>query len=201
MRPRLLLAFPLTLFAACTDAGAPEPTRGTSEPAPAASAVEPPAPPSSAPSPTPRLPAGIDAEVLRVTDGDTIRVRLRPADARALGTEDGRVERVRYIGMNTPETRHSPRGPEPFGEAATEANRRLVKDQTVRLVPGVDERDRYGRLLADVYLPDGTFVNAKLVEDGFARVMTVPPNVRHADRLRALEREALEAGRGLWGAR
>lgn len=132
-------------------------------------------------------PAGLLARVTRVTDGDTIRVDL-----------EGRNERVRYIGIDTPETEHSPRGAQPFGDEAWEANRRLVENQEVRLVFDVEERDRYGRLLAYVYRTDGTFVNEALVRDGFARQLTVPPNVRYAETFRRLEREARDARRGLW---
>lgn len=134
------------------------------------------------------LPDGtITARLVRVVDGDTIRVAL-----------DGREEPVRYIGVNTPEVHHPRRGEEPFGREATEANRRLLGDGDVRLAFDVERRDRYGRLLAYVYLPDGTFVNARLVELGFAQVMTVPPNVAHAEEFLALERAAREARRGLW---
>lgn len=145
-------------------------------------------PTSATNPPTTQDPGGVLARVVRVTDGDTIRVEV-----------DGRSERVRYIGIDTPETRHSPRGPQPFAEEASEANRRLVAGREVRLVFDVSERDRYGRLLAYVYLRDGTFVNAKLVEEGYARALTVPPNVRHADDFRALEARARSERRGLWG--
>lgn len=130
---------------------------------------------------------GVTVAVERVVDGDTIRV-----------TYEGRSERVRYIGVDTPETRHPSKGVEPLGPEATEANRRLVEGETVRLVLDVQERDRHGRLLAYVYLRDGTFVNAKLVEEGYAQVMTVPPNVLHQELFLDLEREARAAGRGLW---
>lgn len=129
----------------------------------------------------------LHGRVTRVTDGDTIHVRIEDRD-----------ERVRYIGVDTPETEHSPRGPQPFGEEASEANRRLVEGQHVRLVLDVEERDRYGRLLAYVHLEDGTFVNATLVREGYAKQLTVPPNVRHAEEFRRLEREARQARRGLW---
>ena len=146
------------------------------------------------PPPTDRRPAaspdssGVWVSVERITDGDTIRVTL-----------DGRSEPVRYIGIDTPETRHPRRGVEAFGPEATEANRRLVEGRQVRLVFDVEERDRYGRLLAYVYLQDGTFVNAELVSRGFAHVMTVPPNVRHREQFAEAERVARSAGRGLWG--
>jgi micrococcal nuclease len=146
------------------------------------------APPNEATPGSERAPPGVDVPVERVVDGDTIRV-----------TYEGRSERVRYIGVDTPETVHPRKGVERFGPEASEANRRLVQGETVRLVFDVEERDRYGRLLAYVYLRDGTFVNARLVEQGYAQVMTVPPNVRHQERFLALQRNARESGRGLWG--
>jgi micrococcal nuclease len=130
------------------------------------------------------------AEVERVVDGDTIVVRL-----------DGRSERVRYIGIDTPETHHPDKPVQRFGPEATEANRRLVEGRTVLLELDVEPRDKYGRLLAYVYLEDGTFVNASLVEDGYARLMTIPPNLKHTDLFRRLLREAREAERGLWAPR
>ncbi len=130
------------------------------------------------------------ARVVRVVDGDTIVVRL-----------GGRDERVRYIGVDTPET-VKPRTPvQCFGKEASAANKRLVEGRTVELVADVEERDRYGRLLAYVYrAPDRVFVNERLVRDGYASPMTIPPNVRFADRFAALAREARENGRGLWSA-
>jgi len=71
-----------------------------------------------------------------------------------------------------------------------------VANTTVRLEFDVERRDKYGRLLAYVCLEDGTFVNARLMEHGFAQVMTVPPNVQHQEVLLRLQREAREAGRG-----
>ncbi len=106
--------------------------------------------------------------------------------------------KVRYIGIDTPETHHPMRGVEPYGMEAAEANRKLVEDKTVILTFDVEQRDRYGRLLAYVFLEDSTFVNAWLVENGYAQVMTVPPNVKHQDLFLKLQREAREAKRGLW---
>jgi micrococcal nuclease len=127
--------------------------------------------------------------VVRVSDGDTIRV--------AVG---GREERVRYIGIDTPESTPGAAG-ECFGGAAARANARLVAGRRVRLVTDAEERDRYGRLLAYVYRAgDGRFVNAALVRAGFAVPLTVPPNVRHAERFRTLATAAREEGRGLWSA-
>ncbi len=128
-------------------------------------------------------------QVVRVVDGDTIQVCCVFGD---------RVK-VRYIGVDTPETHHPMRGVEPYGKEASEANHMLVDGKTVSLEFDVEQRDRYGRLLAYVFLKDGTFVNAWLVENGYAMVMTVPPNVKHQELFLKLQREAREAGRGLWG--
>jgi micrococcal nuclease len=128
--------------------------------------------------------------VLRVVDGDTIRVRLG-------GTE----ERVRYIGVDTPETVKPGTPVQCFGKAASAANARLVRARTVRLEFDAERRDRYGRLLAYVYRePDGLFVNAELVRRGYAQPLTIPPNVAHASEFRRLARTARRGGRGLWAA-
>jgi micrococcal nuclease len=125
--------------------------------------------------------------VVRVVDGDTIHVRV-----------DGRREKVRYIGIDTPETRGAD---ECFSQRASVFNGRLVGGERVRLVTDAEQRDRYGRLLAYVYrVRDGLFVNAELVREGYAQPLTVPPNVAHADDFRRLAADARRAGRGLWSA-
>jgi micrococcal nuclease len=129
--------------------------------------------------------------VLRVVDGDTILVRIPGPPARR--------ERVRYIGIDAPESVAPNRPDECYGEASAAENRRLVEGRTVSLSTDVERRDRFGRLLAYVRV-DGRFVNAELVRGGFATTLRIPPNVSHAARLRALEREARRARRGLWGA-
>jgi micrococcal nuclease len=126
--------------------------------------------------------------VERVVDGDTIVVRLGDSD-----------ERVRYIGMDTPEDVKPGTPVQCYALAAAAANRRLVAGREVRLVPDAEARDRYGRMLAYVYRePDGLFVNAELVRRGYARVLTIPPNVAHEGEFRRLARRARAAGRGLW---
>jgi len=130
----------------------------------------------------------IEAPVVKVIDGDTIKVRL-----------EGQVYSVRYIGIDTPETVHPDRPIEWMGPEASEANRRLVEGQTVYLEKDVSEVDQYGRLLRYVYLADGTFVNAELVRMGYAQVSTFPPDVRYQDLFLEKQREAREAERGLWG--
>ena len=111
--------------------------------------------------------SALEGVVTRIVDGDTIHVDL-----------GGRVETVRYIGVNTPELLHPRKGEEPGGRAAAAVNRALVGDRHVRLELDAQARDRHGRLLA--------------------QVMTVPPNVRHQPLFLRLQREAREAGRGLW---
>jgi len=136
-------------------------------------------------------PAGGDAgRVVKVVDGDTIHVQV------------GAVrEKVRYIGIDTPETKDPRRPVGCFGHKAADFNADLVGDELVRLVRDVEERDRYGRLLAYVHrVRDGLFVNAELARLGYAQPLTIAPNVRHADRFAVLAREARDAGRGLWAA-
>jgi micrococcal nuclease len=128
----------------------------------------------------------LDADVVRIVDGDTIHVRV-----------GDRVEKVRYIGVNTPEVHHPTRGEEPGGRQASDVNRTLVDGRRVQLELDVRLRDRYGRLLAYVWVAD-VMVNAELVRLGYAQVMTVPPNVRYQALFLSLQRDAREAGRGLW---
>jgi micrococcal nuclease len=128
----------------------------------------------------------IDGLVVRVVDGDTIHVQL-----------SDRVEKVRYIGVNTPELRHPQRGVEPGSHEAHAVNRRLVEGKRVRLELDVQPRDRHGRLLAYVWAGD-TMVNAELLRLGYAQVMTVPPNVRHQALFLKLQRAARNSHRGLW---
>jgi micrococcal nuclease len=129
-----------------------------------------------------------DGRVVKVVDGDTIHVVL-----------SGRPETVRYIGVDTPETKHPTKGVQCFGRAAAAFNARLVGGERVRLAGDVEQRDRYGRLLAYVYRArDGLFVNAELARLGYARPLSIAPDVRHAARFAALAREAREQRKGLW---
>jgi micrococcal nuclease len=125
----------------------------------------------------------------RVVDGDTIVV-----------DRGGKRERVRYIGVDTPETKRPGTPVQCYGPEATAANRRLVEGRDVRLVLGEEPRDHYQRLLGYVYRGEDELVNATLVRDGYARTLTIAPNDRFAPRLESLQREAQDAGRGLWGA-
>ncbi|MEA2273269.1 MAG: micrococcal nuclease [Solirubrobacteraceae bacterium] len=133
---------------------------------------------------------GADGRVVRVVDGDTIKVRLA-----------ARTETVRYIGVDTPETVKPGTPVQCYGHAASAANRRLVGGREVELRVGAEPRDRYGRLLAYVYrASDHLFVNADLVRRGYARTLTIPPNDALAPRFAVLQRQASAGGRGLWSA-
>ena len=125
------------------------------------------------------VPDGETAQVLNVVDGDTIDVRM----------SSGRTEAVRYIGMNTPER------DEACYREAKEANRIFVEGKTVRLVKDVSDRDRYDRLLRYVYV-DSLFVNRALVEQGYAEVVSYPPDNAQYDLFLRLEQEAASGRRG-----
>lgn len=134
--------------------------------------------------------AGEGALVERAVDGDTIKVQL-----------DGRTETVRYIGVDTPETKKPNTPVECFGKDASHENERLVEGERVLLAPGVEPRDRYDRMLAYVRRErDGLFVNEALVRGGFATTLTIAPNDRYAPRFAALEAGARASRKGLWGA-
>ena len=132
-------------------------------------------------------PLRIPAKVVRVVDGDTIVIKLYN------GTEG----KVRYIGIDTPETKHPNKGVEYYGKEATEANKRLVENKDVELEPDVQHWDRYGRLLAYVYVGE-VFVNEALVRQGYAKASTYPPNVKYQDLFVNAERDARQESRGLW---
>jgi|tagenome__1003787_1003787.scaffolds.fasta_scaffold20401223_2 micrococcal nuclease len=131
---------------------------------------------------------GDATKVERVVDGDTIVVTGG--------------ERVRFIGMDTPETKDPRKPVQCYGREASARTEQLLPPGTaVVLVYDVDRTDRYGRTLAYVYRArDNLFVNASLVRDGYAMALTVPPDVAKADEFVRLAREAREADRGLWHA-
>jgi len=139
-----------------------------------------------------------DVYVRRVIDGDTLQL------------ENG--ERVRLIGIDTPEMHTSDklyrdsqrsgediRAIQKLGQRAYEFTKKLVEGKRVSLEFDVERQDKYGRLLAYVYLKkDGTFVNAQIVQEGYASLMTIPPNVKYADLFLKLYQEARKNRRGLW---
>ena len=141
-------------------------------------------------------PGLIAATVTRVVDGDTVIVKLA-------GESE---EKVRLIGVDTPE---STRNIEPYGKEASAYAKSMLDGGAVWLELDVGERDRYGRLLAYVWLKQpaedseaevrSKMFNADLLLNGYAQIMTVPPNVKYADLFVKLQQEARDAGKGLWG--
>jgi micrococcal nuclease len=150
--------------------------RGATEPAP-----------TVAPA-TGLLPSGVDVVVRKVVDGDTIEV--------------SGGERVRLIGVDTPETKDPNRPVGCFGEEASRFTTSVIPPGTpVRLVGDAEQRDRYGRLLAYVYRrSDGLFVNAELLRRGFAQLLTIPPNIAHTDEFTSMAGDARAGSQGLWAA-
>ncbi|MBI4120117.1 MAG: thermonuclease family protein [Parcubacteria group bacterium] len=126
--------------------------------------------------------------VLRVIDGDTIEVDF-----------NGKPERVRYIGMDTPETVHPEKLVQCFGQEASQKNKELVAGKKVRLEGDITDRDKYGRLLRYVYAGD-TFVNLELVKQGYATAYTYPPDVKYAELFVEAQKEARVNRLGLWQA-
>jgi len=119
----------------------------------------------------------------RVVDGDTIII--------------SNGERVRLIGVDTPETKHPSKPVEYFGKEASAFTKRMVEGKDVRLEYGQQRRDKYGRLLAYVYLMDGTFLNAEIIKQGYGNAYTRFP-FKYMEAFRQYEKEAREAKRGLW---
>ena len=127
--------------------------------------------------------------VMKISDGDTFWIYK----------ENGEGEKIRLIGVDAPESRKAFKKEVGFyGKESKEFLTNLLNGRKVKLDYDINRTDQYGRTLAYVYLEDGTFLNAELVRQGYARVMTIPPNVKYADLFVKLEREARENNRGLW---
>lgn len=107
-------------------------------------------------------------------------------------------QKVRYIGINSPEVAREDHMPEPFGEAAKRFNAGLVKQKKVRLEFDVEPNDRYQRRLAYIFLKNGLFVNAEMLSQGYAYLLYLRPNVRYQTQLLAAQRAAMSAKRGIW---
>jgi micrococcal nuclease len=124
---------------------------------------------------------------IRVIDGDTIVVET--ADTQ---------EKVRLIGVDTPETVHPSKPVEYFGKEASEFTHKKVEGKRVRLEYDWRSRDKYGRLLAYVYIEDGTFLNAEIIRKGYGFAYTRYP-FKYLEDFRRYEKEARRNNRGLWG--
>ena len=141
------------------------------------------------------------AKVVRVVDGDTLKVEL-----------NGRTENVRLIGIDTPESKVNKKAKKDaarssqdiktivsLGKAATSFTKSIIKPgDLVDIEQDVQPRDRYGRLLVYVYLKSGKMLNEEIIAAGFASIMTIPPNVRYQERFLRAYRAAREERRGLW---
>lgn len=135
----------------------------------------------------PASPSAGLVRVARVIDGDTIEL------------ETG--QKVRYIGIDTPETKHPTKGVQCYGKEAAAKNRELVEGKQVRLEKDISETDRYGRLLRFVYLPATSkeiFINEYLVREGYAHAVTFPPDVSKADLFQDAQQIARGGNKGLW---
>lgn len=134
----------------------------------------------------------ITAKVLHAVDGDTLAIEI-----------NDRTDKVRLIGIDTPETVHPSKPVQYFGKEASAFTHKMADSKTVRLEfdpanAATNHRDKYGRLLAYVFLEDGTLLNAEIIKQGYGHAYTRFPFAK-IEEFRALEREAREAGRGLWG--
>lgn len=154
--------------------------------------------PTIASSDTDWVPELLPVTIVRVIDGDTVRVLL-----------NGQEHTVRLIGVDTPETVHPRIDEEAFGKEASDFTRQALEGKDAWLELDVGERDRYGRLLAYVWTsPPETWSdaelrssmhNASLLLAGYAQLMTIPPNVKHVKSFAEFQAEARESRRGLWG--
>lgn len=137
---------------------------------------------------------GARARVVGTVDGDTARIAFRDDAGRATVT-------VRYLGVDTPETKHPDRGVECFGPEASHRNRDWATGRLVRVRFDVERVDPYGRLLAAL-TPVGwrRSLSERLVAEGLGRVLAIAPNGADAPRLRRVQERAQRAGRGQWGS-
>lgn len=138
---------------------------------------------------TPRVLSPGTYEVVEIEDGDTLTVNM-----------NGNHERVRFIGVDTPEVRDPRKPVQCFGRAASNFTKQLIGDSDVRLEadPENSNRDRYDRLLRYIYLPDGTLVNAEIIKQGYGFAYTSFPFAKKEE-FKAYEVNARQNNLGLWG--
>lgn len=129
--------------------------------------------------------------VVEVNDGDTITIRVKGF----LGIPSGN-ERVRLIGIDAPEFKQ-----EPWGRLSKRHLKKLISesDWIVGVEFDVEKRDKYGRLLCYLWDKRGRLINERMLEDGYALLYTIPPNVKYSDRFIAAERRAQQRKAGIWG--
>lgn len=138
------------------------------------------------------LPKGTDGpykggyyRVIKVSDGDTVSIMI-----------NGSAEKLRLIGIDAPEM-----GQRPWGEKSKRRLERIISstNRNVSVEYDIDKRDGYGRLLAYLWTENREMVNLKMLKDGYALMLTVPPNVRHVEKFRKAQKEAYEKRLGIWG--
>jgi micrococcal nuclease len=122
----------------------------------------------------------------RIIDGDTIVVDMK-----------GSEERIRLIGVDTPETVHPNKTVEHFGKEASAFTKAMVEGKRLRFEYDRQKRDKYNRLLAYIYLEDGTFINAEIIKQGYGFAYTKYP-FKYLEEFRTYEKEARSANKGLW---
>lgn len=186
----IALALMLSILAGCSDQTSSSSNTGRPSGTETASKTKPKKQPTAVKT--------ITARVVEVIDGDTVKVKM-----------NGKTETVRLIGIDTPETVHPSKPVQPYGPEASNYTKSKLAGKTVYLELDVEQRDKYGRLLAYVWLavPKSTsdneikanLFNARLLLDGYARLSTYPPNVKYVNRFTVWQKEARAKERGLWG--
>lgn len=129
--------------------------------------------------------------VTEVHDGDTISIRTRSFAGVPL-----KIERVRLIGIDAPELKQ-----EPWGRLSKRYLKKLISesDWVVSIEFDVEQRDKYGRLLSYVWDKKGRLINEKMIENGYAMLYTIPPNVKYAEKFTAAQKKAQARQIGIWG--
>lgn len=166
--------------------------------------------PTASPSPTPlveNIPEATSSTTLTAgtsavvgTQGERVLV-TKVIDGDTIELENGSI--VRLLGIDTPETKDPRKPVQCFGKEAANESRKLINGRHVILEKDISETDKYGRLLRYIFLPieDGSllFVNDYLIREGFAKVLTYPPDVKYTEQFLEAQREAKDKKRGLWG--
>ncbi|CAI6330160.1 thermonuclease family protein [Bacillus subtilis] len=129
----------------------------------------------------------IEVTVRRVIDGDTF-----------IADVNGTEERIRLILVDTPETVHPTKAVQPYGKEASAFSKKTLENQSVYLEYDKEKRDKYDRLLAYVFLKDGTSFNKILLEKGYARLAVFPPNTKYEDEYKQAEKTAKNERLGIW---
>lgn len=127
-------------------------------------------------------------KVIEVTDGDTFKIEY-----------NGKESKVRLIGVDTPESVHPDKSKNTqYGKKASNYTKELIEGKYITIEFDVSETDQYGRLLVYAYLEDGTMLNKKLLEEGYAKIATYPPNVKYVEDFTKIQEEARKNKKGFW---